>query len=221
MIVNKTALALTSPMALAGFQPAGTARVYRYSAAHLAGIVREANQAMTATGFTGVFPPSSITLVVADQATVTAASTLTIAKSGTGSGAVGGGGTYAYNTRVTPTATAATGSTLTGWSPTGCAGAFALTANTTCTHRHLHPQQLRHQDGCQPGCAPNPVPHGLHLHHNGQRRLYLQRQLHRGHLCADQRHGGQGRHGHLCADALWQPQLGARLQPPQRLGTDQ
>lgn len=68
MIVNKTGLALTSPVALAGFRPAATAQVYRYSAAHLAGIVRVADQALTDTGFTGVFPPSSITLIVADQA---------------------------------------------------------------------------------------------------------------------------------------------------------
>ncbi len=59
--------------------------------------------------------------------------TLTVAKAGTGSGTVGGGGTFPYNTLVTPTATAATGSTFTGWSPVSCGAPFNLTANTTCT----------------------------------------------------------------------------------------
>ncbi|WP_295458860.1 CARDB domain-containing protein [uncultured Thiodictyon sp.] len=58
--------------------------------------------------------------------------TLTVAKAGTGSGAIGGGGTYAYNTQVTPTASAAPGSTFTGWMPASCGSAFALTADTTC-----------------------------------------------------------------------------------------
>ena len=59
--------------------------------------------------------------------------TLTINKTGTGSGAVGGGGTYAYNSVVTPTATAAAGSTFAGWNPSSCGTAFQITANTTCT----------------------------------------------------------------------------------------
>ena len=46
---------------------------------------------------------------------------------------VSGDGTFPYNTRVTPTATAAEGSTFSGWSPTSCASPFNLTANTTCT----------------------------------------------------------------------------------------
>jgi len=59
--------------------------------------------------------------------------TLTVNKSGAGSGTVGGGGTFPYNTQVTPTGRAAAGSILTGWTPGSCGGAFALTANTTCT----------------------------------------------------------------------------------------
>ena len=59
--------------------------------------------------------------------------TLTVAKTGTGSGTVGGGGSYAANTPVTPTATAATGSTFTRWNPASCGSTFALTANITCT----------------------------------------------------------------------------------------
>ncbi len=246
MVVNKTAVALSSPVALAGFRPAATAQVYRYSAAHLAGIVREADQGLTDSGFTGVFPPSSITLVVADQADAPATSTLAIAKAGTGqgrvvsnpdgidcgvlcsvdfpwggsvtlaaypspgsvfagwgdacsgtgscvvtlddpqsvtatftlnhytltvaqagtgSGTVGGGGTYAYRTEVTPTATAATGSTFTGWSPANCAGAFALTADTTCTatftrNGYVITATAKPVAGGTVICTPNPVPRG-------------------------------------------------------------
>ncbi|WP_295388982.1 kelch repeat-containing protein [uncultured Thiodictyon sp.] len=59
--------------------------------------------------------------------------TLTVNIAGTGTGTVGGGGTYDYNTLITPTASAAAGSTLTGWEPSTCGSAFALTADTTCT----------------------------------------------------------------------------------------
>ncbi|WP_295449705.1 Ig-like domain repeat protein, partial [uncultured Thiodictyon sp.] len=59
--------------------------------------------------------------------------TLTVNQAGAGSGTVGGGGTFPYNTQVTPTASAAPGSTFTGWSPASCGSAFALTANTICT----------------------------------------------------------------------------------------
>ena len=59
--------------------------------------------------------------------------TLTVAKAGTGNGTVGGGGTYACNTMVTPTATPATGSTFTGWTPTSCGSPFPLTDDMTCT----------------------------------------------------------------------------------------
>ena len=59
--------------------------------------------------------------------------TLTVAKDGSGSGTVGGGGTYAYNTLVTPTAVAAVGSILTGWTPASCSAPFFLTADKTCT----------------------------------------------------------------------------------------
>ncbi|MDM8567717.1 Calx-beta domain-containing protein [Candidatus Halobeggiatoa sp. HSG11] len=59
--------------------------------------------------------------------------TLTVGSDGTGSGTTGGGGTYAYNSSVTPTQTASTGSTFTGWTPSSCGSAFNLTADTTCT----------------------------------------------------------------------------------------
>ncbi|MFZ4789744.1 MAG: beta strand repeat-containing protein, partial [Candidatus Competibacteraceae bacterium] len=59
--------------------------------------------------------------------------TLTVAKTGNGSGTVSGGGTFPYNTPVAPTATATVGSTFAGWSPASCASPFNLIANTTCT----------------------------------------------------------------------------------------
>ncbi|WP_295445624.1 choice-of-anchor D domain-containing protein [uncultured Thiodictyon sp.] len=67
------------------------------------------------------------------QGTGVGKQTLTVTKAGTGAGTVGGGGTYDYNTQVTPTANAAPGSSFAGWAPARCAGAFALTAATTCT----------------------------------------------------------------------------------------
>jgi hypothetical protein len=51
--------------------------------------------------------------------------TLTVTKTGTGSGTVGGGGTYVAGTTVTPTATAASGSTFGGWSPSSCGSSFS------------------------------------------------------------------------------------------------
>jgi hypothetical protein len=64
IVINKTANPLTSDVALAGFTPSGAARVYRYSAANLNAIVKEADQAVVASGFSAVFPANSITLYV-------------------------------------------------------------------------------------------------------------------------------------------------------------
>ncbi|SCF41127.1 glycoside hydrolase family 44 protein [Micromonospora mirobrigensis] len=63
VVVNKSGDDLTSPVALTGAS-AGTARVYRYSAANLAGVVREADQQVGPTGFTATFPANSITHLV-------------------------------------------------------------------------------------------------------------------------------------------------------------
>jgi hypothetical protein len=64
MIINKTGDALTSSVGLSSFSPTAQARVYRYSAANLSAIVRQADQAVSASGFTATFPANSITLVV-------------------------------------------------------------------------------------------------------------------------------------------------------------
>lgn len=64
--------------------------------------------------------------------------TLTVSKTGTGSGTVAGGGTYNYGSSNQLTATAATGSTFTGWSGdcTGSASPVSVTMldrDMTCT----------------------------------------------------------------------------------------
>jgi hypothetical protein len=59
---------------------------------------------------------------------------LTLNKTGTGTGVISGttAGTYAANTAINLTAVANTGSRFMGWSPSNCAS-FSLTQNTTCT----------------------------------------------------------------------------------------
>ena len=64
VVVNKSTSALTSQVNLAGFTPAAGAQVYRYSAADTQHIVRQADQGVSASGFSAAFPASSITLVV-------------------------------------------------------------------------------------------------------------------------------------------------------------
>lgn len=65
MIINKSATqAYTSTVSLSGFDPFPVAQVYRYSAANLNAIVRQADQAVGPGGFTAAFPASSITLIV-------------------------------------------------------------------------------------------------------------------------------------------------------------
>ncbi|CAK0780823.1 exported hypothetical protein [Gammaproteobacteria bacterium] len=177
MIVNKTALALTSPVALAGFRPAATAQVYRYSSAHLGGIVREADQAMTDSGFTGIFPPSSITLVIADEATEPATSALAVAKAGAGQGRVasspngidcGGQCSYAFprGGSVTLTASPSPGSVFAGWSGsctgTGtCAITIDASQSITATFTlNSYAITASPTAGGTATCAPNPVDHG-------------------------------------------------------------
>lgn len=68
MIVNKSGEGLSSPLTLSGFSPASQAQVYRYSAASLGAIVREADQPVTGGGFTATYPANSVTLVVVPSA---------------------------------------------------------------------------------------------------------------------------------------------------------
>lgn len=64
MIINKTGKDLTSGLALKKFNPAAQAQVYTYSAANLSAVVRQPDQAVSATGFSAMYPANSITLVV-------------------------------------------------------------------------------------------------------------------------------------------------------------
>jgi hypothetical protein len=63
MIINKSASSLTSQISLAGFASSGPAQVYRYSAANLNAIVRQADQSI-GNSSSVTFPASSITLLV-------------------------------------------------------------------------------------------------------------------------------------------------------------
>lgn len=64
VVINKTAAPLTSKVTLSNIPTAPAAQVYRYSAAALDAIVRQANQPLGPTGFTATFPAESITLFV-------------------------------------------------------------------------------------------------------------------------------------------------------------
>ena len=139
MIINKATSNLTSAVTLAGFNPGASAQVYRYSAANLNAIVREADQPVSATGFTATFPASSITLMAIPMGSVAPPPTwlLTVSRQGTGTGAVSSQpdgiqcGTdcseaWASGRSVTLTALADRGSRFAGWNG-DCTG------TTTCT----------------------------------------------------------------------------------------
>ncbi len=68
MVINKVVNPLISTITLAGYTPASSAAVYRYSSANLAAITQPANQAVSATGFTATYPGNSITLFVMSTA---------------------------------------------------------------------------------------------------------------------------------------------------------
>ncbi|MHB8491498.1 MAG: glycoside hydrolase family 44 protein [Solirubrobacteraceae bacterium] len=61
MVVNKTAEALTSPLSLSGIAPSGPAGVWQWTGGSIA---RQANQALTSSGFSATYPPHSLTLFV-------------------------------------------------------------------------------------------------------------------------------------------------------------
>ncbi|MBI5565713.1 MAG: glycoside hydrolase family 44 protein [Chloroflexi bacterium] len=65
MVINKSLTeVLTGTVSLAGYDPAANAAVYGYSAANLTAILRASDQAIGPGGFTAIFPPSSITLLI-------------------------------------------------------------------------------------------------------------------------------------------------------------
>jgi hypothetical protein len=87
LVINKTANSLTSDVSFAGFVPAGPAAVYRYEASMPSAIVRQADQPVTAAGFSATFPANSISIV----AMLPAASTgvrVSVGVAGSGVGSV-------------------------------------------------------------------------------------------------------------------------------------
>jgi uncharacterized protein (TIGR03437 family) len=62
--INKTNEDLSSSIALSGFQPSGDVEVWQYSSANLNAIVRGTDVKTDASGFSALFPASSITLLV-------------------------------------------------------------------------------------------------------------------------------------------------------------
>jgi hypothetical protein len=63
VVINKTGDALSSPLTVAGRTDTATARVFRYSGANLAGLVRDADATVTAGALTSVYPANSITVI--------------------------------------------------------------------------------------------------------------------------------------------------------------
>jgi uncharacterized repeat protein (TIGR02543 family) len=120
MIINKTAGALTSSVALSNFTPAATAKVYLYSASNPSTIVRQADQAIAAAGFTSTFPANSITLIM-----IPSEYGLTINKVGNGTVTADKPAPYHQGDIVQLSATADSGWTFTGWSG-DCAGADSV-----------------------------------------------------------------------------------------------
>ncbi|MDQ1709871.1 MAG: hypothetical protein QOG49_1256, partial [Frankiaceae bacterium] len=72
VVVNKSAAALTSPVALTHFAAGATAQVWRYSAADLTRIVRAPDVPVLSSGVRTTFPASSITVLVFPKAGVAA-----------------------------------------------------------------------------------------------------------------------------------------------------
>ncbi len=64
MVINKTGQAQTSTLTLKNFNTGTSALVFRYSSANLSAIVHEANQSVSASGFSATYPANSITILV-------------------------------------------------------------------------------------------------------------------------------------------------------------
>ncbi len=105
MVINKTSGGLTSHVALTGFAPAATAQVYRYSPSNLAAIVREADLAVTSSGFDATFPGQSITLLVLPAGNGVPAPTATATASPTPTATATPTGTRTPTRTLTPTVT--------------------------------------------------------------------------------------------------------------------
>jgi hypothetical protein len=132
VVINKTAVSLTSSVFLTGFPLPPSAALYRYSPANLGAIVHLTDQPLAGSGFSTVFPASSITLFEILPAKLP----LTVTLSGSGSGTVtsvpvgiscqkgsspGCSAGFTIGSSVTLLATPDTGSIFSGWGG-GCSG---------------------------------------------------------------------------------------------------
>lgn len=63
MIINKSKVAITAPVSLSSWTPSSSAQVWRYGATNTKAIQKLANQVVAKTGWTGIFPAESITLL--------------------------------------------------------------------------------------------------------------------------------------------------------------
>jgi uncharacterized protein (TIGR03437 family) len=69
LVLNKTTSAVTDSISLANFVPAGTAQVWQYSSANLAGIVRQSpDLSVSSNTLNATFPAYSMTLLVVPEA---------------------------------------------------------------------------------------------------------------------------------------------------------
>ena len=123
VVINKTNNSMTVNLTLTGATATATAQVYRYSAANLTAIVRDAaNQPINAAGTSQTFPANSITLfIVPLSATATYTVTPTAGTGGNVSPSTAqtvNSGTTAQFT-ITPNSGYATSSTVGGTCPQG------------------------------------------------------------------------------------------------------
>ena len=128
VIINKTTNSLTSTLSLANYAPRSPAQVYRYSAANLNAIVRQPDLSVTGSGFTALYPASSITLIVLSPNTLTV-------------NTVGGGSvtknpdqiSYAIGTVITLTANPQIGWAFGNWSGDLVSSANPVTMTMTAS----------------------------------------------------------------------------------------
>lgn len=80
LVINKSDTTLSTSIALSGFAPAPAAQLYRYSAANLSAIVRQADQAVSGSTLAASFPAASISVFViaADNAGASPTPTATV-----------------------------------------------------------------------------------------------------------------------------------------------
>lgn len=153
MVLNKTDLPQTSTVMLSGFSPSSGALAYRYSTGNTSAIVRLADQAVGAAGFTATFPPASMTLFVIGAAA--AAGTVTPTPSPTPPAPTASATRTATATRTaSPSATRTNSATRTATSSLAATGTTTRTRTATATAppgpTHQVGGVIRYYRGAQP-----------------------------------------------------------------------